>query len=460
MACVACAALVVPSAALAITRDSVIARAQLWVNDPVPYSQSKYHDGYRTDCSGYASMVWQTDGFSWSTSTMHSVSHPITKEELKPGDVMLKAGSHVRVFYDWADDAHTTYVAYEQTTPNTKSSIKGFDADIADGYKPYRYNKITDSPSPWNITRNPSFDVWSSGTPVWWTFGSVGPGTSWQVRKDLVSTGTFALGLVNPNSTPDTYAEAYHASVVEPGKTYTLSAWAGTTTSAAAVRMRLIVYNAAGVPIGHTTTTGNVWGIGPGPLKPMSLSMVMPPGASRAVVGLCLLESISGSGVAGGTAVLDDVAFYVTSPRPIYRFYNSKNGTHFYTATGPERDVVANTLASTYAYEGIAYGVVASAANADPLYRFYNRKNGSHFYTASTIERDRVKSELSATYNYEGPAYNVCVSSVEGATPVYRFFNKKTGSHFYTISEVERADVSSRLTATYNYEGPAFYLAP
>ena len=45
-----------PGTALAITRATVLARAQAWVDKPVPYSQAKYHLGYRTDCSGYVSM--------------------------------------------------------------------------------------------------------------------------------------------------------------------------------------------------------------------------------------------------------------------------------------------------------------------------------------------------------------------------------------------------------------------
>jgi hypothetical protein len=40
-----------------ITRAQILARAQTWVDAKVPYSQSAYRDGYRTDCSGYVSMA-------------------------------------------------------------------------------------------------------------------------------------------------------------------------------------------------------------------------------------------------------------------------------------------------------------------------------------------------------------------------------------------------------------------
>ncbi len=43
-----------------VTRAQVITRAKTWhphTSSRVPYSQSKTHGGYRTDCSGYASMT-------------------------------------------------------------------------------------------------------------------------------------------------------------------------------------------------------------------------------------------------------------------------------------------------------------------------------------------------------------------------------------------------------------------
>ena len=463
---IACGLISAPATALAITRDSVLARGQTWVNNPVPYSQSKYYGGYRTDCSGYVSMAWQT-GTSWTTATMHDISVQIPKEQLQPGDVLLKASTststgHVRLFYGWADEAHTSYVAYEETRytgfDGTKSSVKSLATDIADGYKPYRYNKITDSPPPWNALRNPAFDVWSNSAPVWWVYGSTGAGTGWQVRKDQVGSPAFALGLTNLNSASSILVDAGYGSVVEPGKTYTLSAKAGTTASPASVRLRLVVFNAANAVVSDVSTTGDAWGIGAGALKPMSLSTVMPAGATRAVTYLSQAGAVNPGGGAGGTAVFDDVSLYVSSPLPVYRFYSPKNGTHFYTASGPERDMVANTLTSMYTYEGPAYGVV-TPANADPLYRFCNRKNGSHFYTASAEECERVKSTLSATYTYDGPAYSVCAAPVAGAIPVYRFYNRKNGCHFYTVSDAERDNVVARLSAIYNLEGIAFYLA-
>ncbi|MEI8081233.1 MAG: hypothetical protein WCI74_05250 [Actinomycetes bacterium] len=147
---------------------------------------------------------------------------------------------------------------------------------------------------------------------------------------------------------------------------------------------------------------------------------------------------------------------------PVYRFYQKKNGSHFYTSDPAERDNVIAKYGAVYKFEGEAYSVNrANPANNAPLFRFYNKKNGSHFYTASVSERDRVLATLSATYTYDGPAYDVCLSAppVSDKT-VHRFYNKKNGSHFYTADPAEKALVETNLSATYAYDGPGFFLAP
>ena len=144
--------------------------------------------------------------------------------------------------------------------------------------------------------------------------------------------------------------------------------------------------------------------------------------------------------------------------RPVYRFYNTSNGTHFYTASDAERYTVLKTLSKTYQLEGVAYRVnTANPQNNQPLYRFYNTKANSHFYTANEAEKANVIATLKAVYSYEGPVYSV--STVAGdATAMHRFYNRKTGTHFYTISEAERVSVIANLGATYSYEGIAYYI--
>lgn len=145
---------------------------------------------------------------------------------------------------------------------------------------------------------------------------------------------------------------------------------------------------------------------------------------------------------------------------PVYRFYNVGTGTHFYTASADEKISVLTNLAAVYRLEGVAYSLnTLNAANGTSLYRFYNLRSGTHFYTASAAEKDAVLASLSTVYRLEGVAYNVSTSAA-GNTAVYRFYNVRSGTHFYTASIEEKNSVQANQGAIYRFEGPAFYLAP
>lgn len=140
----------------------------------------------------------------------------------------------------------------------------------------------------------------------------------------------------------------------------------------------------------------------------------------------------------------------------VYRFYNLKNGSHFYTASVAEKNSIVANLAGTYRLEGVAYADnLSNPANSFPLYRFYNFRTGTHFYTASESEKNNVIARMSSTYRLDGVAYYV---SITGGVPVYRFYTS-TGTHFYTASEAEKNNVIAKLSGSYRLEGVAFYVA-
>lgn len=156
-----------------------------------------------------------------------------------------------------------------------------------------------------------------------------------------------------------------------------------------------------------------------------------------------------------------DMGAYEYSGMPVYRFYNSRQAVHFYTASAVEKQNVIDHLSSTYHFEGVAYTInTGNPANNKPLYRFFNTKTGVHFYTASESEKANTIANLSSTFNYEGVAYNVCVSPPTGSKTVFRFYNMKQGVHFYTADTAEKDKTIAGLSNTYKFEGPSFYLAP
>jgi N-acetylmuramoyl-L-alanine amidase len=141
----------------------------------------------------------------------------------------------------------------------------------------------------------------------------------------------------------------------------------------------------------------------------------------------------------------------------VFRFWNRNTGAHFYTASEAEKQYVLATWPTTFLFEGVAYEVDTAAAGAAvPLHRFYNRRTGSHFYTASGPEKDYVLGRADWPFSHEGIAYGVIPSSADTGTPVYRFYNRRTSSHFYTASAAEKDYVLGRTDWPFSYEGAAF----
>ncbi len=167
----------------------------------------------------------------------------------------------------------------------------------------------------------------------------------------------------------------------------------------------------------------------------------------------------------------EGIAFYAYDPGaaqpsgtlPVYRFYNSTTGDHFYTASESEKDSLVNNSSSGYSLEGTVF--FADASQADPaevaVYRFYDSIKGKHFYTASTDERNALQNNPQWGYAYEGVAFYAYPSQITGTLPVYRFYNSTTGDHFYTASESEKDSISQ--APVYRFYNPTtkhhFYTA-
>lgn len=107
---------------------------------------------------------------------------------------------------------------------------------------------------------------------------------------------------------------------------------------------------------------------------------------------------------------------------------------------------------------GSATTTTTTASSSSAVYRFFNRTNGAHFFTASTAERDSLMAN-NTSLTYEGPMFSGISSTSTGATSVYRFYNTSNGTHFYTVDSNERDSIIANLSATYNYEGVAYYVS-
>jgi hypothetical protein len=131
--------------ASSITRDQIMSRAQVWVDQKVPYSQSQTKDGYRQDCSGYVSYAWasSTSGGGHVTSNMQEICTKISKSDMKKGDAILLPSTHVILFGGWIDsDAFYEY-AEHQSGDVCRKSTGSYNYFATNGYFPCRYNLVS-----------------------------------------------------------------------------------------------------------------------------------------------------------------------------------------------------------------------------------------------------------------------------------------------------------------------------
>jgi len=166
-----------------------------------------------------------------------------------------------------------------------------------------------------------------------------------------------------------------------------------------------------------------------------------------------------------GDSNLNDGKITLSKGSPVYRFFNTNLGVHFYTTSEVEKQFVLDELPQ-YRFEGASYTSVAQpSANADPLtgaksvYRFYNQNTGVHLYSSSEEEKNFIQNELGTIYRFENTAYYAYNNPTDGTIPIYRFYNTNLDVHFFTPSAVEKDFVIDNLPQ-YRQEGiggVAFY---
>lgn len=137
----------------AYSRSTTISRARTWLTavdgHQVPYSQSKTYGGYRTDCSGYASMALELPKPGPNTVELATSTYTkkIKMSQLQEGDLVIDSTGtnltrHVVIFQKWTSSAHTRYWAYEQRgghgTDHDEESY-GLGGDQYHAYRPNKY---------------------------------------------------------------------------------------------------------------------------------------------------------------------------------------------------------------------------------------------------------------------------------------------------------------------------------
>ena len=138
-------------------RKTVLQRGFRWWDKQVPYSQSKYFEGYRTDCSGFVSMCWET-GTSYTTAEFINDKHKSYLlpgyTSLVPGDALVRhvthANAHIVLFLGWNDANKTSACVLEQasTADDMEFRTRSVDALKKSNYKAIRAKKFKSSGGP------------------------------------------------------------------------------------------------------------------------------------------------------------------------------------------------------------------------------------------------------------------------------------------------------------------------
>jgi hypothetical protein len=89
------------------------------------------------------------------------------------------------------------------------------------------------------------------------------------------------------------------------------------------------------------------------------------------------------------------------------------------------------------------------------VYRFFNTQDGGHFFTANAGERDDIMRSRPDLV-FEGVAFHEQSGPKDGYVPVFRFFDTHDGGHLFTSSASER-DSLLATRPDLSPEGVAFY---
>lgn len=146
----------------------------------------------------------------------------------------------------------------------------------------------------------------------------------------------------------------------------------------------------------------------------------------------------------------------------VYRFWSSRFGNaHFFTQSQAETDHL-RFRDRNWTYQGPAFRArvpqSGSCSTYAPVYRFYSSRFGSHFYTSNNAEKDHLIKH-DPNWTYEGISYCVSPTEETGTTPLYRFWSPRFNKHFFTanLSEKNQLQTSDR---NWNYEGVSYYVQP
>ena len=179
-------------------------------------------------------------------------------------------------------------------------------------------------------------------------------------------------------------------------------------------------------------------------------------------VGVGAIESVNHL---SSTEIINYFAANPNQPS-IHVFWRTDMDTYFYTTSEVEKNAIVGKL-SDFDYQGESFYSAENSITGDvlteakPVYRFLNRSTGAHLYTISEVEQDFVSNNLD-NYNFEGVACHAYDRPQADTTELYRLYHQGNDFHLYTTSISERDALlnDDPLFRSEGEGGVAFYVQP
>jgi hypothetical protein len=168
-----------------------------------------------------------------------------------------------------------------------------------------------------------------------------------------------------------------------------------------------------------------------------------------------------------GWAVLDDLTIASGAPAeaiPVYRFFSTESGCHFFTADQSERRKLLEDHRSIWLPEGIAFYALPEGVdpNAVGVHRFWSPVSLSHLYTTDPDEIVDLLNEPGQEWVSEGIVFYVYPVDEHppGTSPVHHFRDPVGPCDFFTISETEKDKLANDFPDIWTLQGIAWYAYP
>ncbi len=148
----------------------------------------------------------------------------------------------------------------------------------------------------------------------------------------------------------------------------------------------------------------------------------------------------------------------------VHRFWCEAISSYLYTAKTKEKDKLIKNAAGVWVYQGVEYQALPAdfEDGSAPVYRFWSDTLRTHYYTIDVAERNKLIYEASATWVYEGEAFWAFPPNnrMSGTIPVYRFWSDAIKRHFYTTNEEQKDKLIAENWDVWTYQGVAWYAYP